>query len=191
MPISAPKPGLGDDIALGTDQFEGDAVGNDGRLSVGNIGKRTGMDQSRSALQGLHQVGLDGILHQDSQRTSHTQVFSSDSTAFAVGTDDHPSEAFAHVAQIGGEGQDRHDLACHGDVEPGPAGFPFFFRAKADFDFPQEAVVGIDRPAPGDGIRIDIQAGKAAALLRGQLIRVIFLMPNFFRRRSMEGENLR
>ena len=50
---------------------------------MGDIGERPGMHEDRRAFQGLHQVGLDGILHQDGQRAGHAQVFGGDGLAAA------------------------------------------------------------------------------------------------------------
>ncbi len=98
---------------------------------MGDIGKRAGMHEGRGAFQGLHQVGLDGVLHQDGQRAGHAQVFSGDGFALAVGADHHRAQALAHIGQAGGQGQDGHDLAGDGDIKAGAAGAAFFFRAQA------------------------------------------------------------
>ncbi len=139
---------------------------------MGNIGERPGMHQGRGAFQGLHQIRLDGILHQHGQGTGNPQVFSRDSGTLAVGTDNHAPEALAHVAQVGGERQDGHDLAGNGDVKARAASLAFLFRTKTDLDLAQEAVIGIHDTPPGDGTRINIQAGEATALFWGQVVRV-------------------
>ena len=100
--------GFGDDV-IG--QFEGDLVGDDGAIAVGDVGKRSGVHEGGRALQGLHQVGLDGVLHQDGQRAGHAQVLGGDRFALLVGAKDHAAKALAHVCQAGGQGQDGHDLA--------------------------------------------------------------------------------
>ena len=86
-----------------------------------------------------------------------------------VDADDDTAHAVAHIGQVGGQGQDGHDLGGDGDVKAGVAGH-VFFGAKTDLDLAQEAVVGIDHTAPGDAGRIDIQAGKAGFLGGGQLV---------------------
>ncbi len=50
----------------------------------------------------------------------------------AVGADHHAAQPLAHIGQAGGQRQDRHDLAGHGDVEAGDAREAFFFRPLAD-----------------------------------------------------------
>ena len=74
------KARFGDDV-IG--QLEGDAVGDDRAVAMGDIGKRTGVDEDRRAFEGLHQGGLDGVFHQDGHGASHTQVFGSDGFALA------------------------------------------------------------------------------------------------------------
>ena len=56
-------------------------------------------------------------------------------------------------------------------------------RTQAHLDLAQHAVVHVDHAPPGDGGRIDVQAGKAAALLRRQrlgigLVDAQFLQPS-------------
>ena len=58
-----PAPKIGAETRFGDNiisQLERDLVGDDGGLSVGDIGKRTRMNRSGSTFKGLHQVWLDG-----------------------------------------------------------------------------------------------------------------------------------
>ena len=73
--------GFGDDV-IG--HLERDLVSDDGGLSVRDIGKRSRVNDGGSPLEGLHQVRLDGVLHQDGQRASHTQIFGGDGFALAL-----------------------------------------------------------------------------------------------------------
>ena len=110
---------FGQHIAIFANQLERDLVRDDGRVAVRDVGKRAGMHKGRRAFQRLHQVGHDGVLHQDGQRAAHTEVVGGDGLAVAVGADHHASQPLAHIGQAGGERQDRHDFAGHGDVEAG------------------------------------------------------------------------
>ena len=148
-------------------------------LPVSNIGKRTGVDKDRRAFEGLHQGGLDGVLHQDGHGAGCTQILSGDGFTLLVDADNDASHAVAHISQVGGQGQDGHDLGGDGDVEAGAAGH-IFFGAKTDFDLAQEAVIGIDHAAPGDAGRIDVQAGKAGFLSGRQVVRIGFIDAKFF-----------
>ena len=64
-----------------------------------DVGKRTRVDEGGRPFQSLHQVGLDGVLHQHGQRASHTQIFSGDGFAFFVRGNDHLAKAVAHICQ--------------------------------------------------------------------------------------------
>lgn len=44
--------------------LESDLVGDDGGVAVGDVGKGSSVNKDWGALQGLHQIGLDGIFHQ-------------------------------------------------------------------------------------------------------------------------------
>ena len=88
-----------------------------------------------------------------------------------VGADHDAAHALAHIGQVGGQRQDGHDLAGNGDVIAGAARH-LLFRAQADLDLAQEAVVGVHHAPPGDAGRIDIQASEAALLFSGQIVRV-------------------
>ena len=145
-------------------QLEGDAVCDDRVLPVGDIGERSGMAENRCPFQGLHQVGHDGVLHQDGHRPGHAQVFCGDSFSRFAGTNHDVSHAVAHICQVGGEGQDGHDLAGDGDIEAGLALIASLFRTLPDGDRAQQAVVGIHHPPEGDVSRVDIQPGEALTL---------------------------
>ena len=146
---------------------------------MGNIGEGTRVDESRCAFQSLHQVGFDGVFHQYGQRAGYAQVFSGDGFALLIGADHDLAKALAHIGQVSGQGQDGHDFACYGDIEAGLAFEAFLIRAFANGDGAQEAVVGIDHASPGDAIGVDIQAGEAAALFSGQVVRVGFVNSQF------------
>ena len=108
--------GFGDHV-IG--QLEGDLVGDDGTVAVGDVGERSGVHEGRRAFQGLHQGGHDGVLHQDGHRTGAAHVFGGDGLASLAGGDHDIAKALAHIGQVGGQGQDGHDLAGDGDVETG------------------------------------------------------------------------
>ena len=63
----------------------------------------------------------------------------------------------AHVLQVGGHGQDRHDLAGDRDVEAGLARHAVELAAEADDDVAQRAVVEVDDAPPRDRVRIDVE----------------------------------
>ncbi len=91
-----------------------------------------------------------------------------------VAADHHAAQPIAHVRQIRRQREDRHDFAGHRDVESGGTREAFLLGPLADGDLAQHAIVGVEHAAPRDGVRIDIQARKAAALFRRQFVGIGF-----------------
>ena len=93
----------------------------------------------------------------------------------AVRADHHPAKALAHVRQAGGQRQDGHDLAGHGDVEAGVARMPFSSGPCPTVIRAQQAVVGVDHAPPGDALRDRCPAGQSATRSSGvNVVRVGF-----------------
>jgi hypothetical protein len=109
--------GLGEHVAIGSNQLERDLIGDNRRIAVRDIGERSGVNERGRALDGLHQIGHDGVLHQDRQRAARADVVGGNRFAGVVAADHHAAQAIAHVGQVGRQRQDRHDLARHRDVE--------------------------------------------------------------------------
>ena len=136
--------------AVLANQLETDLVREDRRVAMGDVGKRPSVDKDRGALEGLkyiymmsvpsnffnclhlHQVGSDGILHEDGESSSHSKVLGSDRVScpaqnklenerdllqmiisnglLLARRHDHLAQALPHVCEAGREGQDCHDL---------------------------------------------------------------------------------
>ena len=64
-PRSAPKPVS---TSAYSPKLERQPGGADGVGAVGDVGEGAAMDQRRAALQGLHQIGVEGVLEQRGQR---------------------------------------------------------------------------------------------------------------------------
>ena len=153
-------------------QLERNLVGDDRRVAVRNVGERPGVHRRRLPLHRLHQVGHDGVLHQDRRRARHAQVFHRHRLARLAGADHAAADAFAQILQAGGQRQDRHDLRRHGDVVARDPRVPLLVRPQPDLDLAQEAVADVDHPVPGDARRVDVQDGKARPFLRRQFFGV-------------------
>lgn len=101
------KASFGDDITvaalvvtlLDTSKLESNAIGDDGRVTVSNVGERTGVNKDGCALEGLHEGGLDGVLHEDGHGTSTANVLSGDGLTSLAGRDNHAAET--EVSSIG------------------------------------------------------------------------------------------
>jgi hypothetical protein len=154
---------------------------------MGDVGERPGVNEGGSPFEGLHQVRLDGVLHQNGQRASHAEVFSSHGLPLFVSSNHHTSEPVAHICQVSGEGQNRHDLGCHGDVEAGAVLMARFILAQPHLNLAQEAVIGIYHTPPGEAIRVDIEPGKAAAFLGRQFAGIGLLDAQFLQAAQHAG----
>mmetsp|Transcript_7572 Transcript_7572/g.14756 ORF Transcript_7572/g.14756 Transcript_7572/m.14756 type:complete len:221 (+) Transcript_7572:632-1294(+) len=101
---------LRDDVAVGANHAQADLIGDDGAVAMGDVGERPCVDNHRSLLQRLHQVGLHSFLHEDGQGASDTEVVGGHGVSLLVQGDDHLRETLAHVRQGRSEGEDCHDL---------------------------------------------------------------------------------
>mmetsp|Transcript_10810 Transcript_10810/g.32814 ORF Transcript_10810/g.32814 Transcript_10810/m.32814 type:complete len:491 (-) Transcript_10810:74-1546(-) len=164
---------LGHAIAVLADELERHLVGQDGAVAVSNVGEGACVHEHRGALGGLHEGRVDGLLHEYAHGASHAEVLGGDRGAgvVAVGAgaaDDHLAEALAHVLEGGREGEHGHDLGGHGDVEARSArGALALLRAGADGHAADVAIARVEHALPGDGLRVDVEAGEAALVLRG------------------------
>jgi len=143
-PISAPKPACDDDVGPG----QRDAVGDDAVVSVRDVAERTTVDERRPALHGLHEVRLDRVLQQHGHRTGHLEVLGGDDGAIVTGGQHDPAESGSEILEVGGEGEDRHDLGRDRDDEAGLAGVAVLPGAQADHDLAQRAVADVEHPWP-------------------------------------------
>ena len=89
-PMSDPKPASVHD---GVDQLQRDAVGDDRRVAMGDVGERPGVDEGRSALERLDQVRLDGLAHQHGHGAGNLELVERHRFAVVVLADDDAAEA--------------------------------------------------------------------------------------------------
>jgi hypothetical protein len=142
-----PEAGLGDQVVAGADA---DLVGQDRRVAMGDVAERTGVDQHRSVLQGLEQVGLDRLAQDRGHRPAGVEVLGRDRGAVGPVPDHDASDPGPQVGQRGGQGQDGHDLRGGRDVEAGLADHAVLPGPEPDHDVAQAAVVDVEHPPPGD-----------------------------------------
>ena len=145
---------LGDGIVT---ELEGHPGGHDGVAAVGDVCKRPTVDEGGRTLQGLDQVGLQGVLEQGGHGALRLQVPGGDGTAVIGVAHHHPGQPLFHIQNAAGQAQHRHDLAGHSDVEPVLPGAAVGLAAQSVHDVAQLAVVHIHRPLPGDAPGIDAQ----------------------------------
>ena len=115
------------------------------------------MDEGGDVLDGLHQVGLDGLLQQRRHGALGLQVRGDHGFALVgVGHHDAPQSGL-QVLDAVGQAQDGHDLRGHGDVETRLPGHPVRLAPQADHQMPQGPVVHVHHPPPDHPTRVDAQ----------------------------------
>ena len=145
---------LGDGIVP---QLQGHPGGGDGVAAVSDVGKGTAVDQGRGMLQGLDQVGLQGVLQQGRHSPLRLQVMGGHRVA-GIGVAHHdPAQPGLQVRDVRRQAQHRHDLAGHGDVEAVLPGHALHPAPQAVHDVPELPVVHIHAPPPGDLLGVDAQ----------------------------------
>ena len=115
------------------------------------------MDDGGVVLQGLHQVGLDGILEQDGHSAFRLQVMGGDRLTGTVVAHDDASQALLQIHQVGSQAEDCHDFRRNGDIKAVFPGHALHPTANAVDDVAELPVVHIHTAAPGDVLHIDVQ----------------------------------
>ena len=118
--------------------------------------------------------GLQGVLQQRGHGALGLQVVGRDGLV-VVGVAHHDAaQALLQVGDGGGQAEDGHDLAGHGDVEAVLAGHAVGLAAQAVHDVAQLAVVHVHHALPGDLAHVDAQlvaaAGCALSSMRRQQV---------------------
>ena len=153
------KAGLGDHVV---GHLHGGGGGHHGVAAVGDVGERAAVDERGVVLEGLDQVGLDGVLQERGAGALGVDVRDGDGLAVVGVGDDHAAETGLEVGEVAGEAEHGHDLGGHGDVEAVLAGHAVGDAAQAVHDVAELAVVHVDAAAPDDAARVDV---KGVALL--------------------------
>ena len=125
--------------------------------AVGDVRKRTAVNNGRDVFQRLHQIGFDRFFQQRRHCPMHFQHAGCHRFA-AVSVADHDfRQAVFQIIDIFGQAQHRHDLGGHGDVEAVLARHAMGLTAQTDHDIAQGPVVHVHGPPPDDPPRIDSQ----------------------------------
>src|SRR5256885_341068 len=113
------------------------------------------MDERGSALERLHEVGVDRVLQEQRHRALRLQFAGSHGGLPGGDADDDARQAALQVLDTGGEGHDRHDLGARDDDEA-------FFARRAGIEPPQTddevaqgAVVHVDGAGPRDAAGVE------------------------------------
>lgn len=132
-----------DEVGVG----EGHAGGNDGVAAVGNVGKGAAVEKGGHALDGLDEVGLDGVPQERHEGAGNAEFFGKDGIARSGEADDDAVNTGAQVGKGFGQAENGHDLGGGGDVE---AGLALGGTAWRGDDAAEGAVVDIHDALPGD-----------------------------------------
>src|SRR5699024_3454664 len=121
-------------------------------------GEGTAVDQSGGVLQGLHQVGLDGVLQEGSHGTLGLQIGGGDGLVGVGVAHNHAAQPLLQVGQPGGQAQHSHDLAGHSDVEAVLPRHTLHPATQAVHNVAQLAVVHVHAAAPSDLLHVNAQS---------------------------------
>ncbi|MNQ69186.1 hypothetical protein D3C85_837680 [compost metagenome] len=149
-------------------EAQGDAIGDDGGVAVGDVGEGAGVHQHRGLLRGLHQGRLQRVFEQHRHGAGHLQLLGGDGLTLHVEGQLDAADAGSQVLQIGGQRQYGHQLGGGGDDEAIGALHPIARAALTDAEVAQGAIVHVQGARPEDVGGIDVeacQAGPGAELL--------------------------
>jgi len=138
-------------------QFKGHFGSKKGVASVGNVRKRTAMDDSRRMFQRLDEVRFDGIFHEHGHGPFTAQLMDIDRIPIKVRANDDTAKTFLQVFNIMGQAKDGHDFGSNSNHEPVFAHKTAGFTAQADNNMTESTVVHIHDAAPGNLTGIDPQ----------------------------------
>ena len=125
---------------------------------MGNIGKRTAMNQRGSPFQSLHQIWFDGILKEQSQRSGDIQLISHYGPAAAGIGHYNPAQPFFHILQIRSQTQNSHHLRGHGNIKTGLPWYTMGLAPHTYNDMAKSPVIQIHYPLPSNPAHIYIQS---------------------------------
>ena len=138
-------------------QLQSHPGGGDGVAAVGDVGKGSAVDQGRSMLQRLNQIGLQSVLQQGRHGAGRLQVGSGHrGVVIGVAHHDPPQTGF-QIRDVRCQTQHGHDLAGHGDIKSVLPGHTLHPAPQAIHDAAQLPVVHIHTPPPRNPLDVDPQ----------------------------------
>ena len=115
------------------------------------------MDDGGVVLEGLDQVGVDGVLEQGGHGAGRADLPGGDRLAVVgVGADD-AGQPLLQIVQAGGQAEHRHHLAGDGDVKAVLPGGAVGLAAQTVHDEAELTVVHVHAALPGDAAGVDVQ----------------------------------
>ena len=124
---------------------------------MGDVGEGAAMYESGGVLQGLNQVGLQGVLQQGSHGALGVQVTGGDGLAVPGVGNHQAGQTGLQVVDIGSQAQYSHDLGGNGDVVAVFTGHTIGLAAQAVHHEAELTVVHVHAAAPHHLAGVDIQ----------------------------------
>ncbi len=137
-------------------ELERDPVGNERVVAMGDVRERAAVDERRLPLERLHEVRLDRLLEDHRQGAGGADLLGRDGLAVVRLPDRDRAEPLPQVREIARDGDERHDLARGGDVEPGLPRVAVRPAAEPRHDVAERAVVHVEAAPPGDRERVEV-----------------------------------
>ena len=144
---------------------------------MGDVCEGTGMDENGSSFQGLHQVWLNGILHEHCEGTSNTDIVGSDWVTTLAGSDDHRTKTLTHVSKTCSKCKNGHTFTGYSDIKPSDTFLALFSCCLTNCDLAKETIISIQNTVPGDRLWINVKTSKTSDLFWSQVIRVCLVNP--------------
>ena len=139
--------GFGDDvIAVG----QGHLGRQHGVAAVGDVGERAAVDEGRGIFGGLHQVGKQGVLQQDSDGACDAHVVHRERLAVISVAQQDIADAALQIVDVGGQAEDRHNFRGGRDVESRFGRNAVGRTSQPRYDVTKAAIVHVEHPLPLD-----------------------------------------
>ena len=131
-------------------ELEGDPVGDDRVVAVGDVRERPRVHEAELPLERLDDVRLDRVLEQHRHRAGRLDLLGRDRVAVRRVADRDRAELPAQIGEVGRERENRHHLARGRDVEARLGRDAVLGAAEAADDVAQLPVGDVDRATPRD-----------------------------------------
>ena len=122
---------------------------------MGNIGKRTAVNDRRRTFQRLHQIGLERFFQQHGHGALGFQIPRLDFPFVISLCNGNISKAFFQILQTGRQTEHRHHFRSHRDAEMVFPDNTVRLSAHTDHHMTQRAVIHIQTALEGNGARVD------------------------------------
>ena len=122
---------------------------------MGDVGKRTAVDESRRILGRLHEVGQKRVFQQDRDGAGDTQIVYRERFIVVGITQEDIPDATLEIVEVRGEAKDGHDFRSGSDVEARLGRYAIDGTAQAGDDVAQATVVYVQDTLPLDFLQTE------------------------------------